>query len=94
VRACGWRANEQADAQCRAHGGQEQAQLDMEGAMVTPASREGHEAGARTPARPDVRLQVHGLDAVATPLVRSHHDVSFMSVPTIGPAAPSVTPEM
>ena len=62
--------------------------------MVTPASREGHEAGARTPARPDVRLQVHGLDAVATPLVRSHHDVSFMSVPTIGPAAPSVTPEM
>ena len=29
--------------------------------MVTPASREGHKAGARTPARPDVRLQVHGL---------------------------------
>ena len=43
----------------------------------SPASREGHKAGARTPARPDVRLQVHGLDAVATPLVRSHHDVSF-----------------
>jgi len=88
VRACGWRAEEEADAQHRAHGSQEQAQLDMDGAMVTPASREGHKAGARTPARSDMRWEVHGLDAVPTPPVRSHHDVSFNLGPHDRPCRP------
>src|SRR5690242_13562888 len=56
--------------------------------MVTPASREGHKAGARTPARPDVRLEVHGLDVVPAPPLRSHHDVSFNVGPHDRPCRP------
>jgi hypothetical protein len=94
MRACGRRAEQQAGTEDSARHGQQQTQSGTDAAMVTPASREGHEAGARTPARPDVRLEDHGLDVVTTPPVRSHHDVSFNVGPHDRPAAPSVTDEM